>query len=156
MIRGGPQLKSIMHGLSDGASLPPLLSTSNRSRPRLKVSSTTVLLFFASFLTHDAGELIHSVVSLVFAAVLVLHIRNNWRVYVISFRRLRTRFNLKAVLDSGQLALAVVVIVSGVTLWIGGEAWELGHETTGGAITLVGIAHIFFHRESLMRLARRS
>lgn len=133
-----------------------MVSTTNRSRPRLTVSAATVLLFFASFFTHDAGELIHSIVSLVFTVVLVFHLRNNWRVYMISYRKIRTNFGLRGALDSAQLVLAAVVTVSGLTLWIGGEAWELGHETTGGVITLVGIAHILLHRKSLMRLVRRS
>ena len=132
-----------------------MTTATNRSRARLNVSSGTVVLFFASFLTHDAGELLHSVVSLVFTAVLVVHLRNNWRVYSLSVRKLREKMQPRVVFDSAQLVLAIFVTISGLAFWIGGDAWELGHEAMGGLITAVGAAHIFLHRKSLMRLVRR-
>lgn len=112
------------------------------------------MLFFASFLTHDAGELLHSVVSLVFTGVVVAHLRNNWQVFANSARRIRTKWQPRAAIDSAQLILTVLVTITGLTFWIGGDDWELGHETMGGAITLLGIAHIALHRKSLMRLVR--
>ncbi len=128
-------------------------------KPRLGVSSATIVLFFASFLTHDAGDLLHSLVSLVFTFVLFFHLRNNWRVYFSSARnltkKLKWKIKWKGLLDTGQLLLVVAVTVSGVSLWIGGDGWELGHETTGAVVTVLGVAHIATHYQSLKRLIQR-
>lgn len=91
-----------------------------------------------------------------FTFVLFFHLRNNWREYVLSARNLTKKLKWKGLLDTGQLLLVVAVTVSGVTLWIGGGAWEFGHETTGAIVTVLGVAHIATHYKSLKRLIQRS
>ena len=88
-------------------------------RARLSVSSATIVLFFASFLTHDAGALLHSLVSLVFTFVLFFHLRSNWRVYVLSARNLTRKIKWRGLLDTGApnstVAGGVFSIIGGLT-----------------------------------------
>lgn len=132
----------------------PRRRTSWRSR-RPTISLATTALFFASFATHDAGETLHSVVSLVFTAVLVFHLRINWKLYRRSIGGLFSKPKFNGVLDSSQLVLAAVVTVTGLTWWLLGDDWELGHEFFGGVIMFTAFAHIYRHRASAWRLLKR-
>ena len=132
------------------------MAQSSKRRPaRLSVSSATIALFFLSFISSEWGDLIHSILSLVFTAVLLFHLKNNWKIYARSFKKLRGAPTLQGVLDTGQFALLVFVVGSGMVLWLG-DLLDESHEVTGGAVTVFGAVHIWMNRRSLLRLLRRS
>jgi hypothetical protein len=126
---------------------------SKKRSARLPVSSATIALFFLSFISSEWGSLAHSIVSLVFTAVLLFHLKNNWKVYSRSFRRLGTAPTVRGAVDTGHFALVAFVVASGMVLWIG-DLLDEPHEVTGGTVTVLGIVHIWVHRRSLLRLVR--
>ena len=132
------------------------MAQSSKRRPaRLSVSTATIALFFLSFISSEWGDLIHLILSLVFTAVLLFHLKNSWKIYARSFKKLLGAPTLQGALDSGQFALLVFVIGSGMVLWLG-DLLDESHEVTGGAVTVLGAVHIWMNRRSLLRLLRRS
>ena len=103
----------------------------------------------ASFLTHESGILIHSVVSLIFTALLIQHLKRNWRAYRRPPRRSKALVNQATALS---MALATV---TGLVFWWAGDKYSLGHGPISVAATISILPHIWIHRKSLIRLIRR-
>ena len=104
----------------------------------------------ASFLTHESGLLIHSVVSLIFTALLIQHLKRNWRAYRRPPRRSKALVNQATALS---MALATV---TGLVFWWAGDKYSLGHGPISVAATISILPHIWIHRKSLIRLIRRN
>ena len=104
----------------------------------------------ASFLTHESGILIHSVVSLIFTALLIQHLKRNWRAYRRPPRRSKALVNQATALS---MALATV---TGLVFWWAGDKYSLGHGPISVAATISILPHIWIHRKSLIRLIRRN
>ena len=104
----------------------------------------------ASFLTHESGILIHSVVSLIFTALLIQHLQRNWRAYRRPPRRSKALVNQATALS---MALATV---TGLVFWWAGDKYSLGHGPISVAATISILPHIWIHRKSLIRLIRRN
>ena len=113
---------------------------------------TSDLLLFAgltaSFLTHESGILLHSVVSLIFTLLVIQHIKRNWRAYRLPLRRSKNVVN-QAIALSMALATA-----TGIVFWWAGEKYSLGHGPISVVATISVLPHIWVHRRSLIRLIR--
>lgn len=104
----------------------------------------------ASFLTHESGALIHSVVSLVFAVLVLHHVKHNWRAYRHPRRR------SKAVVNQGTALSLLLATWTGVVFWWAGERLSLGHGPVSVVATVSVVPHVWVHRRALIRLVRRS
>ncbi len=102
----------------------------------------------ASFLTHESGVLLHSVVSLMFAVLVIQHIKRNWRSYRLPLRRSKNVVNQVIALS---MALATA---TGIVFWWGGDKYSLGHGPISVVATISVLPHIWVHRRSLTRLIR--
>lgn len=113
---------------------------------------TSDLLLFAglvaSFLTHESGVLLHSVVSLMFAVLVIQHIKRNWRSYRLPLRRSKNVVN-QAIALSMALATA-----TGIVFWWAGDKYSLGHGPISVVATISVLPHFWVHRRSLIRLIR--
>lgn len=108
-----------------------------------------VATFVASFLTHEEGPLLHSVVSLVFTVVLLHHVKHNWTAYR------RPRFRSKLVANHTVAVLMVAATVSGLVFWVGGDGYALAHGPLSVAAAVAVVPHVWVHRRSLLRLVQR-
>ncbi|MEY4010660.1 MAG: hypothetical protein RI939_383 [Actinomycetota bacterium] len=108
-----------------------------------------VATFVASFLTHEEGPLLHSVVSLVFTVVLLHHVKHNWTAYR------RPRFRSKLVANHTVAVLMVAATVSGLVFWVGGDGYALAHGPLSVAAAVAVVPHVWVHRRSLLRLVKR-
>ncbi len=102
----------------------------------------------ASFLTHESGVLLHSVVSLVFAVLVIQHIKRNWRSYRLPLRRSKNVVNQVIALS---MALATA---TGIVFWWAGDKYSLGHGPISVVATISVLPHIWVHRRTLIRLIR--
>jgi len=102
----------------------------------------------ASFLTHESGVLLHSVVSLVFTVFVLHHVKHNWRAYRRPPRRSRAVVNQATALS---MALATV---TGLLFWWAGERYSLGHGPISVVATVSVLPHVWVHRRALIRLVR--
>ena len=102
----------------------------------------------ASFLTHESGVLLHSVVSVVFAVLVIQHIKRNWRSYRLPLRRSKNVVNQVIALS---MALATA---TGIVFWWAGDKYSLGHGPISVVATISVLPHIWVHRRSLIRLIR--
>lgn len=113
---------------------------------------TSDLLLFAglaaSFLTHESGILLHSVVSLIFTLLVIQHIKRNWR----AFRRPPRQS--KAVVNQAIALSMVLATGTGIVLWLAGDKYSLGHGPISVAATILVLPHLWVHRRSLLRLIR--
>ena len=117
-------------------------------RKRLISDLLLVAGLTASFLTHESGVLLHSVVSLIFTVLVIQHVKRNWRAYWRSSRRLTTVVNRSTALS---MALATV---TGLVFWWAGDQYSLGHGPISVAATISVLPHVWVHRRSLNRLIR--
>lgn len=120
----------------------------NRSE-RLLGDVLLVVGLAASFLTHEQGVVLHSVVSIVFAALALHHVKHNWRAVRHPLRRGKRAANLST---GASMALAVA---TGLALWLAGEKYSLGHGPISVAAAVSVVPHVVVHRRSLLRLVRR-
>lgn len=104
----------------------------------------------ASFLTHESGVLLHSVVSLMFAVLVIQHIKRNWRAYRLALQRSKNVVNQAIALS---MALATL---TGLVFWWAGDKYSLGHGPISVAATILVLPHIWVHRRSLILLVRRN
>lgn len=101
-----------------------------------------------SFLTHESGVLLHSVVSLVFTVLVLHHVKHNWRAYRRPSRRSGAVVNQ---ITAVSIALATV---TGLVFWWAGDETSLGHGPISVAATVSVIPHVWVHRRKLVRLIR--
>lgn len=104
----------------------------------------------ASFLTHESGALLHSVVSLVFTVFVLHHVKHNWRAYRRPSRR------SKAVVNQATSFSMLLATVTGLVFWWAGDSYALGHGPISVVATVSVVPHIWVHRRALVRLVRRN
>lgn len=104
----------------------------------------------ASFLTHESGALLHSVVSLVFTVFVLHHVKHNWRAYRRPSRR------SKAVVNQATAFSMLLATVTGLVFWWAGDSYALGHGPISVVATVSVVPHIWIHRRALVRLVRRN
>lgn len=121
----------------------------NHRSERIVADVALVATFLLSFLTHENGALIHSLVSLVFTGVLFHHIKHNWTAY----RRPRRRSKWAA--NHTVAVLMAATTVTGLTFWIGGDAYALAHGPLSVAAAIAIVPHVWVHRRMVARLVRR-
>jgi glucose-6-phosphate-specific signal transduction histidine kinase len=113
---------------------------------------TSDLLLFAglvaSFLTHESGILLHSVVSLIFTLLIIQHIRRNWRAYR------RPPRQSKAVVNQAIALSMALATATGIVLWLAGDKYSLGHGPISVTATILVLPHLWVHRRSLIQLIR--
>ena len=115
---------------------------------RLVSDALLVAGLAASFLTHESGALLHSVVSLVFTVLVLHHVKHNWRTYRHPPRRSKTVANQVTAIS---MALATV---TGLVFWWAGDRYALGHGPISVAATVSVVPHLWVHRRTLNRLLR--
>jgi hypothetical protein len=118
-------------------------------RKRLISDLLLVAALTASFLTHESGILLHSVVSLIFTALLIQHLKRNWRVYR------RPPLRSKAVVNQATALSMALATATGLVFWWAGDKYSLGHGPISVAATISILPHVWIHRKSLIRLIRR-
>ena len=104
----------------------------------------------ASFLTHENGVLVHSVVSIVFTVFVLHHVKHNWRAYRRPPRR------SKAVVNQVTALSIVLATVTGLVFWWAGDRYALGHGPISVVATVSVVPHVWVHRRALILLVRRS
>jgi len=104
----------------------------------------------ASFLTHESGALVHSVVSLVFTVFVLHHVKHNWRAYRRPSRR------SKAVVNQATALSLLLTTLTGLVFWWAGDGYELGHGPISVVATVSIVPHMWVHRRTLARLIRGS
>lgn len=109
-----------------------------------------VALLVLSFITHESGALLHSLVSLVFTVLLFLHVKHNWAAY----RRPRRRSKWTA--NHTLALLMVAAIATGLTLWIAGDDYALAHGPLSVVAVIAIIPHVWVHRRTALRLLKGS
>lgn len=119
-------------------------------RKRLISDLLLVAALTASFLTHESGILLHSVVSLIFTALLIQHLKRNWRVYR------RPPLRSKAVVNQATALSMALATATGLVFWWAGDKYSLGHGPISVAATISILPHVWIHRKSLIRLIRRN
>ena len=102
-----------------------------------------------SFLTHESGVLLHSVVSLVFTVLVLHHVKHNWRAYR------RPPLRSKAVVNQATALSMALATATGLVFWWAGDKYSLGHGPISVAATISILPHVWIHRKSLIRLIRR-
>lgn len=99
-----------------------------------------------SFLTHESGALLHSVVSLVFTVLALHHVKHNWRAYR------RPPRSSKAVVNQATAISFALATVTGLVFWWAGDSFSLGHGPVSVAATISVVPHVWVHRRTLARL----
>jgi len=118
-------------------------------RKRLISDLLLVAALTASFLTHESGILLHSIVSLIFTALLIQHLKRNWKAY--RSPPLRS----KAVVNQATALSMALATATGLVFWWAGDKYSLGHGPISVAATISILPHVWIHRKSLIRLIRR-
>ncbi|MFM8856797.1 MAG: hypothetical protein ACKOI2_06260 [Actinomycetota bacterium] len=113
---------------------------------RLVSDALLVVGLAASFLTHESGTLLHSVVSLVFTVLVLHHVKHNWR----AFRHPPQRS--KVVVNQATAISMALAAVTGLVFWWAGERYALGHGPISVAATVSVVPHLWVHRRTLNRL----
>jgi phosphatidylglycerophosphate synthase len=116
---------------------------------RVVADIALVAALVLSFVTHESGALLHSLVSLVFTGLLFHHVKHNWAAYRRPSRRSKWAANHTVAL------LMVATIVTGLTLWIAGGDYALAHGPLSVAAAIAVVPHLWVHRRAAMRLLRR-
>jgi hypothetical protein len=120
-------------------------------RPKRLISDVLLVAgLVASFLTHESGVLLHSVVSLIFTVFVLHHVKHNWRVYRRPPRR------SKAVVNQATAVSMALATVTGLVFWWAGDKYSLGHGPISVVATVSVLPHVWVHRRALTRLARGS
>lgn len=116
---------------------------------RLIADVALVGTFVLSFLTHENGALLHSLVSLVFTAVLVHHVKHNWAAYR------RPRRSSKRAANHAVALLMAATTVTGLIFWIAGDDYALAHGPLSVAAAIAVAPHLWVHRRTALRLLKR-
>ncbi len=119
-------------------------------RKRLISDLLLVAALTASFFTHESGILLHSVVSLIFTALLIQHLKRNWRAYR------RPPLRSKALVNQATALSMALATATGLVFWWAGDKYSLGHGPISVAATISILPHVWIHRKSLIRLIRRN
>lgn len=122
---------------------------SDRSE-RLVADVLLIVGLATSFLTHESGALLHSVVSLVFTVLVLHHVKHNWKAYRRPPRR------SKAVVNQVTAFSIALATVTGLVFWLAGDRYALGHGPLSVAATVSVVPHVWVHRRALTRLVRGS
>lgn len=122
---------------------------SDRSE-RVVSDALLVVGLAASFLTHESGALLHSIVSLVFTVFVLHHVKHNWRAYRRPSRR------SKAVVNQTTALSMLLATVTGLVFWWAGDTYALGHGPISVVATVSVVPHVWVHRRALVRLVRRN
>jgi len=118
-------------------------------RKRLISDLLLIAALTASFLTHESGILLHSIVSLIFTGLLIQHLKRNWRAYR------RPPLRSKAVVNQATALSMALATATGLVFWLAGDKYSLGHGPISVAATISILPHVWIHRKSLIRLIRR-
>ena len=118
-------------------------------RKRLISDLLLIAALTASFLTHESGILLHSIVSLIFTGLLIQHLKRNWRAYR------RPPLRSKAVVNQATALSMALATATGLVFWWAGDKYSLGHGPISVAATISILPHVWIHRKSLIRLIRR-
>lgn len=117
------------------------------SRSKRVVSDLLLVVgLVMSFLTHESGALLHSVVSLVFTLFVLHHVKHNWRAYRRPPRR------AKAVANQTTAFTIALATVTGLVFWLAGDRYALGHGPISVVATVSVVPHVWVHRRALIRL----
>jgi hypothetical protein len=117
---------------------------------RVVADVALVAALVLSFVTHESGALLHSLVSLVFTGLLFHHFKHNWPAYRRPHRR------SKWVANHTIALLMVATIVTGLTLWIAGDNYAQAHGPLSVAAAIAVVPHVWVHRRTAVRLLKRS
>lgn len=121
------------------------------SRSKRVVSDLLLVVgLVMSFLTHESGALLHSVVSLVFTVFVLHHVKHNWRAYRRPPRRAKTVAN-----QTTAFTIASAT-VTGLVFWLAGDRYALGHGPISVVATVSVVPHVWVHRRALIQLVRGS
>lgn len=115
---------------------------------RLISDALLVVGLTASFLTHESGVLLHSVVSFIFTVFVLHHVKHNWKAYRRPPRRSR------AVVNQGTALSMALATITGLLFWWAGERYSLGHGPISVVATVSVFPHVWVHRRALIRLLR--
>ena len=118
----------------------------NKRTERIVADVALVATFVLSFLTHENGALLHSLVSLVFTVVLLHHAKHNWAPY----RRPRGRS--KWIANNTLALLMVATTVTGLTFWVAGDDYALAHGPLSVLAAIAVLPHVWVHRRTAVRL----
>jgi hypothetical protein len=118
-------------------------------RKRLISDLLLIAALTASFLTHESGILLHSIVSLIFTGLLIQHLKRNWRAYR------RPPLRSKVVVNQATALSMALATATGLVFWWAGDKYSLGHGPISVAATISILPHVWIHRKSLIRLIRR-
>lgn len=121
----------------------------NQRAERIVADVALIASFLLSFLTHENGPLIHSLVSLVFTVVLLHHVKHSWSAY----RRPRTRS--KWTVNQTIAVLMAATTVTGLTFWIGGDDYALAHGPLSVVAAVAVLPHAWVHRRKIVRVVQR-
>jgi hypothetical protein len=121
----------------------------NQRSRRLISDLLLVAGLVASFLTNDSGVLLHSIVSLIFAVLVVLHVKRNWKAYR------RPAGWSRAVVNQATAISMTLATATGLVWWWAGDSFSLGHGAISVVATIILLPHVWVHRRSLIRLIRR-
>lgn len=121
----------------------------NQRTERIIADVAVVATFVLSFLTHENGALLHSLVSLVFAVVLLHHVKHNWAAYR------RPRRGAKRVANHAIALLMAATTATGLTFWLAGDDFALAHGPLSVAAAIAVVPHVWVHRRTLRRLFKR-
>lgn len=102
----------------------------------------------ASFITHESGVLLHSVVSVIFTVLVLHHVKHNWRAYWRPPRR------SKAVVNQATALSMALATATGLLFWWAGDRYSLGHGPISVVATVSVAPHVWAHRRVLIRLLR--
>ncbi|MEY2642475.1 MAG: hypothetical protein RLZZ368_1122 [Actinomycetota bacterium] len=116
---------------------------------RMVADVALVATFVASFLTHENGPLLHSIVSVIFTVVLAHHVKHNW----IAYRRPRRR--TKSFANHTVALLMAAATLTGLIFWIGGDGYALAHGPLSIAAMVAVVPHVWVHRRNLRRLLKK-
>ena len=122
----------------------------NERTERVVADVALVAALVLSFVTHESGALLHSLVSLVFTGLLFQHVKHNWAAYRRPHRRSKWAANHTVAL------LMVATTVTGLTLWIAGGDYALAHGPLSVAAAIAVVPHVWVHRRTALRLVKRS
>ncbi|MFM7871026.1 MAG: hypothetical protein ACKOA6_12310 [Actinomycetota bacterium] len=120
----------------------------NDRSERLVGDLLLVIGLVASFVTHESGVLVHSLVSLVFTVFALHHVKHNWRAYRRPPRRSR------AVVNQTTAVSMALATATGIVFWLAGDRFSLAHGPLSVIATVSVVPHVWVHRRALLRLVR--
>lgn len=132
--------------------------TRNRRSKTMVWVSALFAVAFISFISHEWGATIHSIIGLGTVGVVAWHLytQRRWVRSVIA-RRTRHPETKLMILNTGLALTFLTVIISGLPVWITGTrgAVEQIHEFTGLLFLPFVLAHLVLNRRRLAAALRR-